>query len=199
MSKLVGVFILGILVGWLIEWIFVRLFVPNPKKKLEIALQASRKENSTLQQQNRALQAELSAATTANVAPAVPQTPAETVTALESKPESESAIAPEPEPKPKVATTPTPAVETAITDNTNSDDLTKLSGIGPKLAEAMQANGIKRYAELAALTTDDLNVKLAASGIRYSKVFAESWAEQAKLAAASQWNELKTYQQTLKN
>ncbi len=176
MSKLVGVFILGILCGWLIEWIFVRLFVPNPKKKLEIALQASRKENGTLQQQNRTLQAELTVAKAAKieqVTTPAPQTHLETVAAVE----------------PEIAT---------VTDNV-PDDLTKLSGIGPKLAEAMQANGIKRYAELAALTTDNLNEKLASSSIRYSKAFAESWAEQAKLAAANDWDGLKTYQQTLKN
>lgn len=61
LSKLAGIFILGILVGWVIEWIFVRLFVPNPKKKVEAALQASRKENANLQQQNRELQAALDA------------------------------------------------------------------------------------------------------------------------------------------
>lgn len=190
MSKLVGVFILGILVGWLIEWIFVRLFVPNPKKKLEVALQASRKENSTLQQQNRTLQAELTVAKTEKVAPPAPQTTLEAVTAAEPAVTT---------PEPAAIVTETPAVVTTITDSANDDDLTKLSGIGPKLAEAMQANGIKRYAQLAELTTDDVNGKLASSGIRYSKTFAESWTEQAKLAAASDWDGLKTYQQTLKN
>jgi len=66
MSQLAGVFILGILCGWLLEWIFVRLFVPNPKRKLETALQASRKETAALQQQNRELQAALTAAKTAS-------------------------------------------------------------------------------------------------------------------------------------
>lgn len=190
MSKLVGVFILGILVGWLIEWIFVRLFVPNPKKKLEVALQASRKENSALQQQNSTLQAELTVAKTEKVTPSVPQAAIEAVTTPEP-----AIVAPEPE----ATITVTPAVATTAKEaSTDDDDLTKLSGIGPKLAEAMQANGIKRYAQLALLTTDGLNEKLASSGIRYSKTFAESWAEQAKLADASDWNGLKTYQKTLK-
>lgn len=180
MSELIGVFILGILFGWLIEWIFVRLFVPNPKKKLEVALQASRKENSSLQVQNRTLQAELAVAKTEQVASLASQINLEAITATQP------------------TVTPVLEVETTVTESVD-DDLTKLSGIGPKLAEAMQANGIKHYEQLATLTTDDLNTKLASSGIRYSKAFADSWAEQAKLAAASDWNGLKIYQKTLKS
>lgn len=198
MSKLVGVFILGILVGWLIEWIFVRLFVPNPKKKVEAALKASRKENDTLQQQNRALQAELTVAKTEQTASPPSQTNSETVVT------TEPVVTPAPEAETTDITT--SAVETTVTEvatadteSANNDDLTKLSGIGPKLAEAMQANGIQSYAQLAILSTDDLNEKLASSGIRYSKAIAESWAKQATFAAASDWSGLKTYQQTLKS
>lgn len=198
MSKLVGVFIIGILVGWLIEWIFVRLFVPNPQKKVEAALKASHKENDTLQQQNRALQAELTAAKTAQISSPPSQTNVETI--VTTKPVVTSA------PEAATADTTIPAVETTVTEvatavaeSANNDDLTKLSGIGPKLAEAMQANGIQSYAQLAILSTDDVNAKLASSGIRYSKAIAESWAKQATFAAASDWSGLKTYQQTLKN
>lgn len=188
MSKLVGVFILGILVGWLIEWIFVRLFVPNPKKKVEAALKASRKENDTLQQQNRALQAELTAVKMKQ------ETVVTTEPVVTPAPEAETADIT----TSAVETTVT-EVATAVTESANNDDLTKLSGIGPKLAEAMQANGIQSYAQLAILSTDDLNEKLASSGIRYSKAIAESWAKQATFAAASDWSGLKTYQQTLKS
>ncbi|SEA30820.1 Predicted 5' DNA nuclease, flap endonuclease-1-like, helix-3-turn-helix (H3TH) domain [Thiothrix caldifontis] len=180
MSKLIGVFILGILVGWLVEWIFVRLFVPNPKKKLETALQISRKENDTLQKQNRELQAELSTAKEKLVA-----SPAQTLTNA-----AELIVVP--------TSRATPVTSTPVVETTVADDLTKLNGIGPKLAEAMQANGIKRYAQLAELTINDLNEKLASSNIRYSKASAESWAKQATLAAAGDWDGLKTYQNALK-
>ncbi len=198
MSKLVGVFVLGILVGWLIEWIFVRLFVPNPKKKVEAALNASRKENATLQQQNRALQAELTAVKTQQTASPPSQITVETVVTTEPVVTLAPEIATADITTPPVETT-VAEVATAVTESENNDDLTKLSGIGPKLAEAMQVKGIRSYAQLALLSTDDLNEKLAPSGIRYSKAIAESWAKQATLAAASNWSELKTYQQTLKS
>ena len=146
MFEQAGIFILGILAGWVIEWIFVLLFVPSPEKKLESALQASRKENAQLQKQNNELQTALNTA----------KAPAE------------------------------------------DDDLTKLSGIGPKLAEAMNAAGINHYAQLAELSVETLGERLATSGIRYSKASAESWATQAALAGKSDWDGLKTYQTALK-
>lgn len=163
MFEQAGIFILGILAGWLMEWIFVRLFVPNPKKKLEAALQASRKDNDQLQKQNRELQSALNTANT--------DEPIKTA-------------------EPTLILT-----DELVAD----DDLTKLSGIGPKLAEAMQAAGIKHYAQLAELSVDALSEHLASSGIRYSKASAESWSSQAALAAKSDWEGLKTYQAALKN
>ena len=174
LSKLAGIFILGILVGWVIEWIFVRLFVPNPKKKVEAALQASRKENANLQQQNRELQAALDATKVAPPIAAIvpPVVEAPTVT--------ETVTAPEP-------------------SSAEKDDLTKLSGIGPKLAEAMNNAGIKHYTQLAELSVETVAERLASSGIRYSKASAESWAKQATLASKQDWDGLKAYQATLKN
>ena len=186
----IGIFILGVLVGWLIEWIFVRLFVPNPKKKVETALDAARKENTTLQQQVRDLQAQVAAAKSAAPAKA-------------SEPEPETVVKPEPEPKVESEqeapvtepAQPEPAEEPAPADvaDEGEDELTKLNGIGPKLAEAMQAAGIKRFSQLAVMTTDELSEALAPSGIRYSKASAETWATQAKLAAEGDWQGLKDF------
>lgn len=191
MSKLVGVFILGVLAGWLAEWIFVRLFVPNPKKKLEAALQSSRKEIQTLQQKNSELQSALS---TAQASPAPVQVVVQE-TVAEPEPVAIEAIPEEPA---------VPVVETALVAEAESasdgkDDLTRLNGIGPKLAEAMDAAGISRYTQLAALSVEEVNGRLAASGIRYSKATAESWAAQAQLASAGDWDGLKNYQTSLKS
>lgn len=198
MSKLVGVFILGVLAGWLAEWIFVRLFVPNPKKKLEAALQSSRKEIQTLQQKNSELQSALS---TAQASPAPVQVVVQE-TVAEPEPVAVEAI-PE-EPVLQAAEPAVPVVETALVAEAESasdgkDDLTRLNGIGPKLAEAMDAAGINRYTQLAALSVEEVNGRLAASGIRYSKVTAESWAAQAQLASAGDWDGLKNYQASLKS
>ncbi len=187
LQQLAGIFILGLLVGWVIEWIFVRLFVPNPKKKVEAALQASRKENDHLQQQNRALQAALDAAKAANVPAAIP-------TAIVAP----VIVAPVVEETPVAAPEPVTA-ETRVEANIEADDLTKLSGIGPKLAEAMNNAGINHYAQLAELSVETVAERLASSGIRYSKASAESWAKQASFASQNDWDGLKAYQATLKN
>lgn len=197
MSQLAGIFILGVLSGWLLEWIFVRLFVPNPNRKLETALQASRKEASALQQQNRELQAALTAAKAAPsappsvevVAPAAPET-------FETPAVAETVDAPMP-----VAETVVEAstvAEPALTAEQSDDDLTRLTGIGPKLAEAMKAAGICTYAQLTTMSVEDVNQALAGSNIRYNKASAESWAEQATLAAAGDWKGLKAHQAALK-
>lgn len=196
MSQLAGIFILGVLSGWLLEWIFVRLFVPNPNRKLETALQASRKEASALQQQNRELQAALTAAKAAPsassvevVAPAAPETfetPAVAETVDAPMPVAETVV--------EVST----AAEPTLTAEQSDDDLTRLTGIGPKLAEAMKAAGICTYAQLTTMSVEDVSQALAGSNIRYNKASAESWAEQATLAAAGDWKALKAHQAALK-
>ena len=196
MSQLAGIFILGVLSGWLLEWIFVRLFVPNPNRKLETALQASRKEASALQQQNRELQAALTAAKAAPSAPSVEVVAPATPETLETPAVAESVDAPMP-----VAETVVEAstvAESALTAEQSDDDLTRLTGIGPKLAEAMKAAGICTYAQLTTMSVEDVSQALASSNIRYNKASAESWAEQATLAAAGDWKGLKAHQAALK-
>jgi small subunit ribosomal protein S2 len=193
MSKVVGIFILGILAGWVMEWVFVRLFVPNPKKKVEAALQASRKENENLQKQTRELQVALTSAQAASISTA----PVVEAVVL-PEPEKTAEVEALPEPEPVVEMAAEPAIVTESEGNGN-DDLTKLSGIGPKLAEAMKAAGIGGYVQIAAMSTDELNQRLAPSGIRYSKASAESWAAQAVLAVKGDWDGLKAYQTALKS
>ena len=194
MSQLAGIFILGVLSGWLLEWIFVRLFVPNPNRKLETALQASRKEASALQQQNRELQAALTAAKAAPSTPSVEVVAPET---LETPAVAETVDAPMPVAETVIEVS-TVAEPVPMTAEQSDDDLTRLTGIGPKLAEAMKAAGICTYAQLTTMSVEDVSQALAGSNIRYNKASAESWAEQATLAAAGDWKGLKAHQAALK-
>ena len=62
------------------------------------------------------------------------------------------------------------------------DDLTRLVGIGPKVADALAARGVTQFAQLAAWTTDDLTkfdseLKLLGRGTR------DAWIAQAKRLA----------------
>jgi small subunit ribosomal protein S2 len=194
MSELLGTFIIGILSGWLMEWLFVRLFVPNPKKKVEVALQASRKEVENLQKQNRELQASVVSLKTEQTTP--PPQAAAPIQAETTDAEAATAEATTAEPVAVEAD----AVEAVTVDaETTKDDLTRLSGIGPKLAEAMTSAGITSYAQLAAMDSDTLAQALSESGARYNKTTAETWAAQATLAANGDWKGLKEYQAAAKS
>ncbi|MBK6284485.1 MAG: 50S ribosomal protein L27 [Draconibacterium sp.] len=51
------------------------------------------------------------------------------------------------------------------------DDLKKIEGVGPKIAEIFNAAGINTYAELAATSVDKLSEILAEAGSRYASKF----------------------------
>ena len=61
-----------------------------------------------------------------------------------------------------------------------ADDLTKITGIGPKIAEILNEAGISSYEELAQTTEGRLNDILAGAGSRYASKNPEPWIEQAK-------------------
>ena len=58
------------------------------------------------------------------------------------------------------------------------DDLTVISGIGPKISTVLNTAGITRYAQLAKANPAQLQEILEKAGIRLAK--PESWIEQAK-------------------
>lgn len=77
-----------------------------------------------------------------------------------------------------------------------TDDLTLIEGIGTKTAAVLNAAGIFRLSQLASTPPEDLVRILRTAGYRVSN--PASWPQQAKLAAAAQWDELKVLQTTLK-
>ncbi len=74
--------------------------------------------------------------------------------------------------------------------DSNADDLTKVEGVGPKIAEYLQAAGIGSYAALAAASQEQLQKVLDDAGPRFSVHKPDTWPEQAALAAAGKWDEL---------
>jgi hypothetical protein len=76
------------------------------------------------------------------------------------------------------------------------DDLTRIQGIGPKISEVLRAAGIAGYAQLASADVDRLNQILDEAGIRLAD--PGTWPEQARLAAAGDWEGLKELQGQLK-
>ncbi len=89
--------------------------------------------------------------------------------------------------------TPPPAVATPA----EPDDLTKIEGIGPKIAGLLQAAGITTFAQLAQIDVDRIEQILTAAGPRFRLADPASWAQQASLAAAGQWDELEKLQAEL--
>jgi predicted flap endonuclease-1-like 5' DNA nuclease len=77
------------------------------------------------------------------------------------------------------------------------DDLQAIEGIGPKIAGVLQAAGINNFAQLAQADVARLQEILTEAGI--SQIADPStWPEQAKLAAAGDWEGLETLQDQLK-
>jgi predicted flap endonuclease-1-like 5' DNA nuclease len=62
------------------------------------------------------------------------------------------------------------------------DDLTRVEGIGPKMAAALIASGITTYAQLAGTDEATLRAAISAAGMRFSPSLV-TWPQQAKLLA----------------
>lgn len=69
----------------------------------------------------------------------------------------------------------------------NVDDLKKVEGIGPKIADMLIANGIYDLSDLAAAPVTQLREILDAAGPRYRIADPTTWPEQAALGAAGDW------------
>ena len=78
------------------------------------------------------------------------------------------------------------------------DDLTKIEGIGKKIAELLIAENITTFAALANSNIKTLRNILNAAGNRFKIYDPATWAKQAKLAADGKWDVLKTLQKELK-
>ncbi|OBQ57241.1 50S ribosomal protein L21 [Tamlana sp. s12] len=77
---------------------------------------------------------------------------------------------------------------------TKADDLKKVEGIGPKIAETLAEAGITTFAQLA--KTDAAKIAEIISDVRGNHV-TDTWPAQAQLAADGKWDELKKWQDEL--
>lgn len=75
-------------------------------------------------------------------------------------------------------------------------DLTKIEGIGVKYQEALYSAGITTFEQLAELSVEQLAEIAQAAGMRRAGSM-ETWAEQARLAAAGEWDALQKLQDEL--
>ncbi|MGA7296261.1 MAG: helix-hairpin-helix domain-containing protein [Rhodanobacteraceae bacterium] len=78
------------------------------------------------------------------------------------------------------------------------DDLTRIEGIGPKIAELLHGADINTFAELAATDADKLKEVLHDAGSRFAAHDPTTWPQQAKLAADGDFDGLNELQDHLK-
>jgi predicted flap endonuclease-1-like 5' DNA nuclease len=105
--------------------------------------------------------------------------------------------------KAPVAAVPEPVVRApevvipAVSSPIKPDDLTIMEGIGPKIASLLQAAGITTFNQLAEADLGRLSQILKDAGLQHLANPA-TWPEQAGLAAAGKWEELKALTDSLK-
>ena len=80
---------------------------------------------------------------------------------------------------------------------TTTDDLTKIEGIGKKIAELLVAEKIVSFKDLSKASAKKLKSILDKAGSKFNVHNPTSWPKQAKLAAAGSWEELDVLQKEL--
>ncbi len=98
------------------------------------------------------------------------------------------------EPKVEVAKTETKKAAPKKSTSKKGDDLKKIEGIGPKIAETLAAAGISTFAELA--KAEPVKISEIIANVRGNHV-TDTWPKQAELAANGKWDELKEWQDKL--
>jgi large subunit ribosomal protein L17 len=124
---------------------------------------------------------------------------AEEATVLEAA--APAAEAPAVEEAPVVEATPVveeaPAAEASST--TGGDELEIIEGIGPKIAELLRSKGLTTFAQVAATSADDIKAILTEAGGVVATKDPGTWPKQAEMAAAGKMDELKAWQNELKD
>lgn len=77
------------------------------------------------------------------------------------------------------------------------DDLKKVEGIGPKIQELLNKQGIMTFRQLSETPADTLVEILRDAGTRFQMHDPGTWPKQAELAADGKWDELKAWQSEL--
>ncbi|MDX1349822.1 MAG: 50S ribosomal protein L21 [Putridiphycobacter sp.] len=122
----------------------------------------------------------------------------ESIVAKGAKPAVKSAAAAPKKEEAPVAKAAAAPKATAKKSADKGDDLRKVEGIGPKIADLFVEAGIDTFAKLAKASQDELKAILEAAGSRYASKNPGSWPKQAKMAAEGKWDELKKWQDETK-
>ncbi|PID34231.1 MAG: hypothetical protein CR976_01390 [Thiotrichales bacterium] len=203
-----GSFLIGMLVAWLLEWLYVYLTSHrprnNPMKQLEAQMQEAEQahtdETTKLIAEITSLQAQLEKLAHENevaVAEAdglrgeletmhCPMTEGraeEVVEADDADTLDKDTVLEEEFAAAMAVTEPEAAdIETASVAITE-DDLTLITGIGPKTAELLHQSGVTSFIQLAEMSAEDLHEFLQEHNIPHSRAKVAGWPKQARKLA----------------
>lgn len=82
-------------------------------------------------------------------------------------------------------------------NNSQSDNLKKVEGIGPKIERLLNDAGITTFSQLHQSQYDELKAILHEAGARYKMHDPKTWSQQAELADRGAWEELSDLQDRL--
>ena len=107
-------------------------------------------------------------------------------------------VAPKPNPKPVAKSTPKPQPKAApAISKKQMEDLKVVEGVGPAIEKILKSKGIKTLEQLSKARVATLRNILTEAGNRFRFHKPDTWARQARLAAAGRWKELEELQQRL--
>jgi len=89
---------------------------------------------------------------------------------------------------------PEPPKKTGAWAKLKEDNLQFIEGIGPKMNEVLNENGVSSWGKLADMDRDGLKAILAKYGDKYQIIEPGDWPRQAKFAAEGDWDGLIKYQ-----
>ncbi len=107
------------------------------------------------------------------------------------------AKAPKAKAKPEVVKEAEEPKKVAAKKVAKGDDLKKIEGVGPKIAEIFANAGITTFVEMAKADPEKLKEILIEAGAKYAMHNPTTWPQQAQLAANGEWEELKELQEKL--
>ena len=163
----------------------------NKSKSLQRELDECRIKSSSLQSDLDAClksKAQAPKASTTTTPPPPPPSPATASTGF--------AAVPTPPPAAPAPPPPTPAApkRSGAWAKLKEDNLQFIEGIGPKMNEVLNENGVSTWAKLANMDRDGLKAVLNKYGDKYKIIEPGDWPRQAKFAVEEDWDGLIKYQ-----
>lgn len=187
-------FLLGALVGWILNWLLCRCLNCRSMKCCE-------KPADTTASTTGSQAANNGTATTSNtVMPAALTSAAPESAAKPAATSTQPTVAPKPTglaSTPKVYVLNSASAKAAGFKLKGPNDLTVVEGIGPKISELFNNAGITTFSQLAKQSVPQMQKILDEAGARYKLAKPTTWAQQAALAAENKWSELKALQDKL--